>query len=367
MKVRQAYLENRLTLSNSGVKTIPLDFTDPISQLMLTFRATNGATSNKENPLAHNITKIEIVDGGEVITSVRGEVLRGLVTHLEGKVPWANQSEIANEGAVCTLPVPFGRFYLDTEYALNPRSFRNLQLKISYDLGHIRTISATSYVTATLDVSVIATLMEDVPAPKGVLTFKEVSDFTSAANGDARIEMPTDYPWRTLVVRAYENGTEILTTLSNLKLSADGGKFVAFDVRTQHLIEQQLQYYGLISNTRHMVFDSPSAVATYMAEATGGQVTPSTITGVIIGVSYWWLSDVYLTALTHGGSDVDANGAFATVHGTGFENCVVIPMGLKDDPATWFNAPDYRHIDLFLTQGSADAEIQVAVQEARPY
>jgi len=367
MKVRQSYLENRLTLSDSGVKTINLDFADPISQLMLTFRATNGATSNKENPLAHCITKIEVVDGGDVITSVRGEVLRGLVTHLEGKVPWANQSEVGTEGVVCTLPVNFGRHYLDTEYALDPRSFRNLQLKVSYNLAHKAAIAATTYVTGTLDITAIATLMEDVPAPKGVMTFKEISDFTSAASGDARIEMPTDYPWRTLLVRAYENGIQMSATLSNLKLVGDGGKFVAFDARTQHLLEQQLQYYGLISNTRNILFDCPSAVATYMAEATGGQVTACSSIATIVGVAYWWKSDVAMYSYTHAGADADAQQAFATVHGTGFENCVVIPMGLKDKPETWFNAPEFRHLDLFLTQGDADAEIQVAVQEARPY
>jgi hypothetical protein len=196
MLVRRSYLENRLTLANSGTRTMDLNYTDPISHIMLTFRATNGATSNKENPVIHNITKIEVVDGGDVITSIRGEVLRGLVAHLQGHTPLGNDSEAANEGQMSSVKVPFGRYDLDTDYAFNPTAFRNPQLKVTWDLAHIRAIGATAYVTGTLDITAVAVLMEDVSPPTGVLTAKEIYDFTSAASGDERVDMPTDYPWQ---------------------------------------------------------------------------------------------------------------------------------------------------------------------------
>lgn len=367
MLVRKAYLENRLTLADSGTKSMDLNFTDPLSHILLTFRATNGATSNKENPLIHNITKIEIVDGGDVITSVRGEVLRGLVSHLDGKVPLGNDSEAANEGVMSSVVVPFGRYPLDTQFALNPVAFRNPQLKVTWDLAHVRAVGATSYVTGTLDISAVVTLMEDIPAPTGVLTAKEVYDFTSAASGDERVDMPTDYPWRTLLVRGYENGTENIATLTNLKLSADGGKFVAFDERTQHIMEQQLNEYGTIEYTRLAKFSNANAVATYMGQAQGGTIAGEGGAHDIYTVAYWWKSDCYLYVASHAGVAGSDKQCFISTKGTGFENCFVIPMGRKNDPETWFPANQFGNIDLYITQGDADAEVQVLVQEARPY
>jgi hypothetical protein len=306
---------------------------------MLTFRATNGATSNKENPVIHNITKIEVVDGGDVITSIRGEVLRGLVAHLQGHTPLGNDSEAANEGQMSSVKVPFGRYDLDTDYAFNPTAFRNPQLKVTWDLAHIRAIGATAYVTGTLDITAVAVLMEDVSPPTGVLTAKEIYDFTSAASGDERVDMPTDYPWRTLLVRGYENGTALASTITNLKLDY----------------------------TRLAKYDNANAVATYMAEAQGGTLATEGGAADISAVAYWWKSDAYLYNHTHAGVAGSAKQAFFTVKGTGFENCFVIPMGRKEEPTTWFPAQQFGSVDLYITQGDADAEVQVAVQEARPY
>jgi hypothetical protein len=344
-----------------------LSYTDPISYLDLTFRATNGATSNKENPVIHNITKIEVVDGGDVITSLRGEVLRGLISHVDGTVCLGNDSEIADEVVMSMVRLPFGRYALDTDYAFNPRAFRNPQLKVTWDLAHVRAIGATAFVTGTLDITAIATLLEDVPSPVGVLTAKEVYDFTSAASGDERVDMPTEYPWRTLLVRGYENGTENISTISNLKLSADGGKFVAFDERTQHIMERQLATYGELEYTRNVHFDNAEAKATYMGQAQGGQGVTRSGDGDVLGINYWWKSDAYLYTTTHAGAAASNSNAFITAKGTGFENCYVVPMGRVNDPETWFPAQNFGSVDLYITQGDADAEVQVAVQEARPY
>ncbi|MCK5641278.1 MAG: hypothetical protein KAJ19_10790, partial [Gammaproteobacteria bacterium] len=245
--------------------------------------------------------------------------------------------------------------------------FRNPQLKITWDLGHVTALAVTSFLTNTLEFTGVAHIMEDVSAPSGVLTLKEVYDFTSAASGDERVDMPTDYPWRTLCVRAYENGIENIATVTNLKLSADGGKFVAFDQRSQHVMEAQLDAYGELEYTRLVVFDNAETKATYMAQCQGGHISACDGTFHIVGVLYFWKSDAYLAVAAHGGGAATAINAFLTAKGTGFENCFVIPMGNKDDPSTWFQAQQYGSLDLFITQGNEAAEVQVAVQEARPY
>ena len=366
MKHRREYIEDRLTLVDSGTKTFDLDFVDTVSRLDITFRATNHYNHNKENPLLHNITKIELVDGGDVIISARGETLRGLFAHLDGRVPGYYQTEAFGGNVVETLPLSFGRFLYDTGYALNPVAFRNPQLKLTWDLGHIRTVGTDAYESGTLDVTIIARLMEDVPAPTAILTAKEVYDFTTADAGDERIPMPTDYPWRTLLVRAYENGTDFRTTINNIKLSCDGGKFLMFDERTDHLVQEQLDYYGRLENTRECVASFGDFVATYMGLSTGGQATGST-GHHFWPVSAWTHSDARVLGEHYDGTDANLKNVWLTDRGTGYENCILVPMGVKNDPTTWFNAQQYGSILLYLTQGDEDAECQVLVQEARPY
>ena len=367
MLTRNFYLEHLLAPGNSGVKTIPLNFTDPISHIDFEFRATNGATSNKENPLLHQVTKIEVVDGGDVITSIRGEVLRGLVSHINGHCPGEYQTEVGGGGSVEAVTLPFGRYRWDTQYALNPAAFRNLQLKISWDLAHGGAIAATKYATGSFKMTVLAGLMEDVSPPVGVLTAKEVYDFVAASSGDEKIELPTDYPYRTLLVRAYENGVDMRATLTNIKLSCDGAKFVAFDDTTADILQAMIDYYGVLHNTRECRFDNNAAVATYMGYGLGGHVTPLAGDIPLIGVNYFWKSDAFMYASDDAGTAITDCDAMITVLGTAYENCYVIPFGRKNEPETWFPASRFKNIDLFLTQKEADGEVQVALQEVRPY
>lgn len=364
---RREAIETSLTLANSGTRTMSLDFVDPISSIDLVFEATNGASGNKENPLVHNVTAIEIVDGGDVITSVRGEVLEGLTAHLNGYVSGSRRSEVQSDGVEEAVTIPFGRYLLDTEYALNPNAFRNPQLKITWDIGHVRAVGATSYLTGTMTLTAVANIMEGVGSPVGVMTAKEVYDFTSAASGDERVELPTDYPIRTLGVRAYENGTWIGSTISNLKLSGDGGKVLVFDEATWITLHRQLEYYGRLDATRRCLYGSSDYVATFMAQAMYGVVMSDGGTPQIHSVTNWGSSDARIITNTHAGAAVSAAQSYVQVVGTAYQNCIMVPFGRKDVPETWLDATQFGSLVLFLTNADAGGEVQVFVQEARPY
>ena len=364
---RREYIENSLLLSNAGTHTMDLNFVDPLTSIELIFNATNGNAHNAENPLLHNITKIEIVDGGDVITSIRGEVLRGLISHIEGRIPGALQTEIQNDTVKESVTIPFGRFFLDTTYAFNPVAFRNPQFKLTWDLEHIRDVGNDAYVTDTLYLTAIANIMEGVGAPTGVLTAKEVYDFSSAAAGDEKVKLPTDYPIRTLGIRAYENGVYIADTVSNLKLSADGGKVLLFDEETWDLLNRQFGYYGELVNTRVCRFTNAQYVAMYMPYVKGGNVAKNISTAHILAVGYFYNSDAIMWAHNHSGEAIDWTNAFITARGTGYENCIMIPFGRLNDPETWLDAMRFGSLNLFITQKEAGGEVQVFVQEARPY
>lgn len=366
MKTRNLYLENTLTLGDSGTKTINLDMKDPITALQLNFGATNGATSNLGNPIIHNITKVEIVDGSDVLYSMPGHILRGLVSTLAGKVISEYPTEQANDTPIEPLVIPFGRYLYDTEFALNPQAFRNLQLKISWNLANVRAVGATGYVTGSLTLNVIAKLMSEVPAPKGFLMTKDIYDFTSVGAGDERIDMPTDYPYRALAVRVYEISQDLISNITNVKLSIDGDKEIPLDMETGDLRHYMLDYFPILEHSIKVRASNETVIETWMGLSLGGDVSPGA-SGYILGASEWWKSQLYPWVLTHAGVAANNVVTFLTDRGCCFENTFVYPFGRIMDPETWFNVRGLNSLKLYLTNGDAGAAVDVAVQQYRNY
>ncbi len=366
MKTRNLYLENSKTLGDSGTEIINLDMQDPITQIDLSLSATNGASHNLGNPVVHNITKIEVVDGSDVLFSMPGHILRGLISHLNGHIDDEYPTEQASEGAIEMLSIPFGRFLYDTDYAFNPQAFRNPQLKISWNLANVRAVAATGFTTATMSYTAIARLMSEVPSPKGFLMSKNLYSFTSAASGDERIDMPTDYPYRALAVRAYESGVDIVSTITNLKLSIDGDREIPLDIESGDLRHLMLRYFGVLEHTTRNRVTDGTAIETWMGLSVGGQMVAGT-TGYIIGGGSWWKGQIDPYWKLHDNTAGSSGLAYITDKGTCFENTFVYPFGRLNDPETWFNARGINSLKLYLSQGNADAPVDVAVQQLRTY
>lgn len=366
MRWRDHVLVNQETLVNSGTKNIDINITDPITQLFIQVGAKNGATYNKENLILHNITKIELVDGGDVILSARGEVLRGLYSHTMGQIPGEYYTEVADDYPIEYLIIPFGRWLFDEQYALNPTAHHNLALKLTWDLGHVRAIGADSFLTGSLNLTVIATVMEDVPAPVAVLTAREIYDFSTAAAGDEKVNMPVLHPWRTLMFRAREADVDMKNTITYAKLSVDAGKFEHFYLTTGRLLSIMTQVYGPLAINRLCVADNGEYKDTFMGLSFGGLIT-SKEHDYQWSAADWYMSRVLLYGTLHDGTHADDKAVYVYDRGVGFENCCVIPMGRPEEPASWFIPPSTGKVDFYLTQGDAGGECQVVVQEARTY
>ncbi len=366
MKTRQLYLEDSLSLGDSGTRTINLDMRDPITALQLNFGATNGATSNLGNPIIHNITKVEVVDGSDVLFSMPGHILRGLFSHLGGKVISEYPTEQANDTPIEPLIIPFGRYLYDTEFAFNPSAFRNPQLKISWNLANVRAVGATGFVTASLTMNVIAHLMSDVPAPSGFFMTKDIYDFTSVGSGDERVDMPTDYPYRALAVRAYEISQDQVSNITNIKLSVDGDKEIPVDIETGDLRHFMMDYFPILEHSIKVRASNETVIETWMGLSVGGDVSPGA-SGYIIGASEWWKAQLYPWVLTHAGVAADNVVTFLTDRGTCFEDTFVVPFGRLNDPETWLDVKAMNSLKLYLTNGDAGAKVDVALQQFRSY
>lgn len=365
MRPRDNYLEYQKTLDNSGTLTINLNMNDPISELLLKFTATNGATGNQDNPILRNITKVEVVDGSDVLTSADAPSLAGADAFLRGRIPSQWVSTVPGDGPLETLPLLFGRHLYDPDYALDPGKFANPQLKLTWDMAHVNTIGDSGYVTDTLKLTVLARLMEEAPAPKGLLTVKDIYDFTSVGSGDERVDLPVDWPYRALFVRVYDKGTDFLSNITRIKLSADADKYIPFDLYTGEIVANILDNYPPLVSKMDIRSDELSYRETWMGQSQGGSGLPST-TEMFVSASQFWQGRVRLIIHDRNGAAKQGN-VFVTDNGCCYYNVIPIPFGLLGDPASWFDARRYGSLRLYLSQGDADAACSVVLQQLRTY
>lgn len=366
MKHREVLLLSDKTVGDSGTETINIDITDPITAFYVQFRATNGATSNVASPAAHTISKIEIVDGGRTLWSMPGLLQRGLNAHLMGVTPHSKISEIGGDSQYDNIPIFFGRYKYDTTYAFNPATFLNPQLKITWNLAAVNAVGATGFVTATGRLTVQAHVMEDVPVPVGMLTNMEYESFTTAASGDYVSELPVDRVWRAILVRAYESGVALNTSLSNLKLNFDSGKFIPFDMSIPKFWRMMVSDLGNINSEVLAFVDDAAAFENWLAFVIGGNVNGRTASHIVTANNHD-NSQSTVNVQDDAGSTQTGAGVWAQLRGTSLENCVVYPFGNLKMEETWLNPSEYRNAKLYLTQGNAGAAAQVALQEVLRY
>lgn len=366
MRIRDDLLTHQDDMGISGTKVYNLDYADLITSLDLDFGATNGATDNKNNPIERNISKIEIVDGSDVLWSLPGDVAYALFAQEHGAPADDYYTGQGGDTPYVTIPIRFGRHLYDPELAFNPTKFKNPQLRITFDEATVRAAGATGFVSDSFHVSILARLMENAPAPKGWLMAKDIYNFTSAASGDEVVEMPTDYPYRMIILRAYEAGTDWRGTLTNLKLSCDLGRFAPFDDTSGNINSRMCEMFKPVIRSGHDKADDGDAFQTWIGIDLGQALHAQTASR-IVSAGGFWPGQFTVAAKTEAGAAATDCLIRWMVHGWAPHNTVLIPFGRLDQIAEWFQSPGYGSVKLYLTQGDADAEVNVCLQQYRKY
>lgn len=228
MKTRRVYIAQRENIPDAGTFVKPLDIDEPITALEIIFEATTGATSCVDHEIHDDVSKIEVVDGSDVLHSVSMIEEQGLNCYEKGQFPWFEFSE--NPGVACYegAHIHFGRTVGDEEVYLRPSDFRNAQLRITYAL----VISATvGFATGTGYITVIAHVLSEVAGThKGFLMTKQHYAYTGGGAAHEYIDMPTDYPYRLVMVKALRTLYGFEDQVDMLKLHADREKFVRLNI-----------------------------------------------------------------------------------------------------------------------------------------
>ena len=365
---RIVYLEKGKVLDDSGSDTIKLNINEPISFLEFHWGATNGATNNQASHLHQCVSKIELVDGADVIYSLPMVQMQALNFFERGRIPLMNLTEWAGDGAREACYMNFGRHPYDPELAFLPSRFANPQIKITWDLATVNAVGATGFVSGTGRLSILAHVLPPATAPRGWLMAKEIYSFSSAASGDERVDLPLDYPYRLLTIRSLESGMDFRENISNLKLSLDQDKIILFDLETFRLQELNRDWFG-----PHQVgtkFDRAHGdTVVILTNELDGLMLMSDEAAAVPYTGYAWSSNFGLNLLdvAGGGAHSGDSEIRCTEWGYTFHNTVAWPFGNIQDIESWFRPDQYRSIRTILTQANAGAAVSICLQQFRRY
>lgn len=367
MKTRDAVLlYQEQQSSDESSKSVNLDIVDPVSALGFEFEAQNGTTNNQNNPLTMCIEKLEIVDGADVLASLSFEQAQALQFYKTGKQPQIRIDESGSDYTVIGCMILFGRYLWDREFALDLTKFKNPKLKLTWDLAAIRAVSATTaWATGTLKLSAWAKVMEDMTAPGRFLMAKEIESWTGATSGNKKHELPIDYVYRMLMLRTYLAGNDIDENISELKLSADTDKFIAFERYVKQLDAEMAQRFGNCVLWKRIHATSGDIV--WVPQNKEPQVSLRPIAADVIPFYDWAWSGRFRLYLEDYASAAIATDTeiHSTIEGHALHATLPIPMGVMDEPDTWFDPTPYKRLDLISTEAAAAANSIVA-EQVRP-
>ncbi|GAJ06410.1 unnamed protein product, partial [marine sediment metagenome] len=195
---------------------------DPVSELLLDLRVTHGVGASSDEHNLKCFKKIEITDGSDVLFSLDGLEMQALDIYNSGIHPrggWFHYLPGLESDA--QVAISFGRYLWDEELAFDPKKFTNPKLKVTFDLDlGGKNVSAGK-------ISVLAALFDEkVVTPTGFLVTKEIKRWSKVATGHEYTDMPTDYPYRKLLLQGRLEEKPPHWIFANIKLASDQDKKV---------------------------------------------------------------------------------------------------------------------------------------------
>lgn len=357
MRYRIATIHPTESITSAGTKTIEIKDKDPISRIQVRYRVTKTKHS-MDAPGCFDVTKIELVDGSDVLFSMTGAECQALNIYNRRVGTMNHGQHSSGNGEINYFGLDFGRWLWDKVLALDPTRFKNLQLKISYVL----TTSDSSGAAAELEV--LAWLFDEaVISPMGFLTGKELYSFTPGADGAFEyIDLPTDRLMRKMLVRGYYDGREPWYELESIRLDEDNQKKIPLDITFEKYYQFMKPFWQELSEP-FMVIPNTSGHVYY--------VTPTDyyarIAGLSTGAVYFvasWMPGGKITINASAGTDI-----LGTAKGFLPNHCFEVPFGDDKDIEDWYDVTKVGSLRLRLESatGGISGTAQVVTEQMRKY
>lgn len=363
MDYRLATLLAPTTYTADKTEIIDIDIQDPISQIIIDYRPYNGGYA--ASPAAHPVkclSKIELIDGSEVLFSLTGEESHAVDWYHRQKASHVWLHYLDNNYAVVPVILNFGRYLWDRELAFDPKKYRNPQLKITIDIdrGGMNADAGALIVTARC-------FDEKVISPVGFLMHKEIKSYTLVNSAHEYTDLPTDYPYRKLFIRAQRYGTDPSIQLSNIKLTEDVDKKIPFDHNTMVLVN------SIVTDTkryREYILGPGTTTARYF------YCTPAFYVG-FAACAWRSASAVGNISLYEGDggrfTEIQENAGpnwSAIIDGYLPHGVIEVPFGLQDEIADWYEVAKIGSLKLDLTAGSSvgtSQSCEIFLQQLKRY
>lgn len=359
MKYRNVMILPPLTLTGAQTRTINIHVKDIISRMTVVWSVTKvkiGMTS-----YAHrDITRIELVDGSDVLFSMNGGEASALNIY-DRKCPTYWDGEAINAMEIySSYGIDFGRWLFDEMLALDPSRFSNLQLRVTVNPELCELGGAAGELSVHADV-----FDEQVPTPQGFLMSKEHYSAVMGGTGShTYIDLPTDFPIRKMLVQGYEASKEPWNAVHNVRIDEENEKRVPFDW-------PMYQYFMYRKTIDQAVQEHIAS----QAEAGGTLLytTPTDYWATIVTVPIGGVGVFAPAAASPGGvfTVVASAGTayMAVVKGWLPNHCFQFPFGYQKDISDWYDVTKLGHVRLRLTAGtySATGFQAVVLQQNRSY
>lgn len=360
MNYRLATVLARKTISANILVPIDINLIDPVSQLQIVYESTGGGPASINALATACVTKIELIDGSDVLFSLDGYETQALDFYHSGKEP-ANVNMYREGGtAEMIFNMNFGRYLWDPEFAFDPKRFVNPQLKISIDVSAGGKSSSGGYLTVLANI-----FDEKAISPRGFLMHKEIKNYTMGTNSHEYTKLPTDFTYRKLLIKSLIPNCSAENTWSNIKLSEDNDKKIPFNhsigdvlrgivTRGRPYRETAMQVMGLSTGTFY-------CTPTYNVNvtATGWEVESQSIYKTVMGGT-GGRGTIY--------ADAGLTGVNFAFEGYLPHGVLEFPFGLQDDPSDWYDVSRIGSLELDIkSKGARTENCQIFLQQLRTY
>lgn len=347
------------SITANVTETIDLKIADIISRLDITYRCAP-SVHTMSAPSHKMVTKIEIVDGSDVLFSLDGGQCQALNIYDRKVGSMSHGQHIASLSDFQTYGIDFGKFLWDNELAFDPDKFKNPQLKVTLDVDAIGGTPTSMYLRVRGHL-----FDEKVVTPSGFLMSKEHFSYTPATSSAYEyVELPQDYPIKRLLVQGYRLDYEPWYVISEVKLDEDNEKKIPFDVEIEDYVR------------RRKGIDSPVEEALIVRGGVSAEKYYTTPTSYYTPVSLACYQEktVFMDPTPRaGGLAIKSSGTeahvFGIVRGELPNHCINFPFGDQMDSGDWYDTSKLSKARVRLKCGTGNANNTAAIvlQQLRPY
>lgn len=357
MNYRHALVLAEGDLGASGTKIVNDFGADAISRLSIVYRPVGGSNTPVAHPAA-SLTKIELVDGSDVLYSLSGYQCQALHI-LRAPKPHPQVIHFFTGGTPqVAFHLDFGRYLWDEQLAFDPMKFKNPQLKFTWDE------TAWDASCSSHGFSVHAHVFDERKiTPGGLLMCKEVKAYVPTSGAYEYTELPTDYPHRALFVQGFCSGGGLRAIVQEVKLDEDNDKRIIIDGDVDLLRNYLDEFWGDAVDT---------IIATIGATSTTVYCTPHNHCTVV------GMTDQVDKAF--GGRDLSGGKFWVEAEAAGLGNITVrgknphgvmgIPFGRQDVIEDWYNVSDIGKLRLRIKGGpnsSSSYNNRIVCEQLRMY